>query len=827
MKNVISLNDHRMLELIEPGFVFVGLLRPDGVLVEVNRAAIDSIRARRGSVIGIPIWQTPWWSHNPERQDELREAVIKAAGGETARLISAIQAQNMAVSVDLTIRPFRNEAGEVLWLFAEGRGGYNSIPEEILLRESELRFRQITESINDVFWMMDPERTHLLYVSPAYEKIWGRSRIGLDNNPIGFYEAVHAEDRERVVSALSRQILGSYDEEYRIVRPDGTIRWIREQAFPVRNERQEIYRVTGVASDITASRLVQEELYQLNRDLEERIAERTERMRMMIETSAEAVVTIDQHGFIEEWNASAERIFGWPSHDVIGRRLSEVIIPHRYRGAHERGMQRFVATEQGTILNRTIELSALNRQGDEFPVELSVWPVRCGDGYIFSAFLRDITGRKKATQAAMELAERALRFRSVLYDLARTDKSDFSASLLRILRSAAKTLDVARMVFARFCGNQLSLSCQMIYRADRDDVVPEADLASFTMEQYPQYFSAIISNRPVVANDARSDPATVEFKDNYLVPLGITSMLDVPVWLDGRVVAMVCYEHIGPPRVWDSEEISFALGVANLVALTLEASNRAQAEADLRQAEAGVRKALMREQELNELKSRFVSMTSHEFRTPLTAILSSAELLEAYGERLSTEKKGELIGMIKSSVKNMTHMLEEVLFIGKSDTGHLQFNPCPLDVDQFCQELLKEVRAGVGKEHHFDYTSSGDCSSVNLDPHLLRQILLNLLSNGVKFSPKGSTVSLNWHRENDAIHFAVADRGIGIPSEDRSNLFNTFHRARNVQNVQGTGLGLAIVKKCVDLHGGEIGYESEVGRGTRFVVRIPFEVGGV
>ncbi|MBP1152467.1 ATP-binding protein [Methylocaldum sp. RMAD-M] len=681
----------------EAGFVLTAVLRPNGVVAEVNRAAFESVPVGRGAAVGKPFWQGPWWYDDPAKQQEIREAIARTAAGETIRLITTVRsAGNHWLQVDLSLRPVRDDTGRVDWILAEAAGGYDS-------------------------------------------------------------------------------------------------------------------------------RAAQDELYRLNRELEERIAERTELMRLMIESSAEAVVTIDRHGIIKEWNGAAERIFGWPRDQMIGGRLSEFIIPHRYREAHEAGLKRFLATGQGTVLNRTIELSALNSAGEEFPIELSVWPVRCAEGYRFSAFLRDITERKRAMQDAAETAERALRFRTVLFELARMDKTDYKGSLLRILRTAAYTLGLGRMVFGRFEEREddVALRPEIIYRAESDDTVPESELGGFGMSGYPQYYAAIISNRPVVANDAWTDPATVEFRDHYLAPLGITSMLDVPVWLDGRVVAVVCHEHMGTARTWTAEEVGFALSIGNLVALTLEAANRTQAEADLRQAEAEVRKALAREQELNELKSRFVSMTSHEFRTPLTAILSSTELLEAYGERLASDKKAELLGMIKTAVKNMTRMLEEVLFIGKSDTGHLQFNPQPTDVDDFCEQLLKEVRTGVGREHDIEFTATGHPAPALVDTHLLRQIILNLISNGIKFSPKGSTVSLVCTRDAAGLVFEVADRGVGIPPEDRANLFNTFHRARNVNNIQGTGLGLAIVKKCIELHGGDITYTSELGKGTRFLVRIP------
>ena len=570
----------------------------------------------------------------------------------------------------------------------------------------------------------------------------------------------------------------------------------------------------------------QDSLQRRNRELEQKIAERTERMRMMIESSAEAVVTIDQSGLIEEWNQAAERMFGWPHAEVIGLRLSEVIIPHRYREAHEAGMRRFLATGKGDVLNRTIELSALNRSGEEFPIELTVWPVPWGGTYLFSAFLRDITERKQVELAAAAQTDQALRFRTTLYELARMDKSDFSGSLRTIFAAAADALGLERMVFGRFeqQAGGVILRIGMIFHADSGDTVPDSALGAFGMNTFPQYYAALMSNRPIVAHDAWTDPNTSEFRRDYLEPLGITSMLNVPVWLDGHVAAVVCHEHIGPARQWTAEEAGFALSIGNLVALTLEAASRAQAEAELREAEADVRQALVREQELNELKSRFVSMTSHEFRTPLTAILSSTEMLEAYGERLGADKRAELHGMIKTAVRNMTGLLDEVLFIGKSDTGHLEFNPTDTDVDAFCEELLREIRTGVGRAHQVVYTGPGHPLPAHIDAQLLRQILTNLLSNGIKFSPKGSTVTLSCDRLRDRLCFEVTDQGLGIPPEDQANLFSTFHRARNVNNIQGTGLGLAIVRKCVDLHGGEINFSSELGRGTRFRVLIPVRV---
>jgi PAS domain S-box-containing protein len=243
-------------------------------------------------------------------------------------------------------------------------------------------------------------------------------------------------------------------------------------------------------------------------------------------------------------------------------------------------------------------------------------------------------------------------------------------------------------------------------------------------------------------------------------------------------------------------------------------------------AEAELVQALSREKELNELKSRFISMTSHEFRTPLAAILSSTELLADYGERLPPGEKEELLGLIKDAVRRMTHMLEDVLFIGKSEAGRLEFRPYTLKLRAFCERLVEEFRSFMGRHNELYLELNGEDRAYVLDAELLRHILGNLLSNAVKYSPERTPVDLRVMCHKLGVRFTVVDRGIGIPANDRPLLFQTFHRGRNVGNVAGTGLGLAIVKTAVDLHGGTIRVDSQPGRGTRVTVDLP-ETGAV
>jgi PAS domain S-box-containing protein len=238
-------------------------------------------------------------------------------------------------------------------------------------------------------------------------------------------------------------------------------------------------------------------------------------------------------------------------------------------------------------------------------------------------------------------------------------------------------------------------------------------------------------------------------------------------------------------------------------------------------AEEDVRRALEKERELNELKSRFVAMTSHEFRTPLATILSSAELLEQYGDKLPPGEKEELYRSISASVDRMTRLLDNVLTIGRAEASMLEFSPVPTDLARFCAQLAGEMRRSAGGRHTIEFVYEGVRGPVRVDEKLLRHALSNLLSNAIKYSPDGGRIELKVSVDAAEARFEVRDEGIGIPPEDQARLFETFYRARNVGTIAGTGLGLAIVKKSLELHGGSVTVESIPGLGTTFRAQVP------
>ncbi|WP_448564771.1 ATP-binding protein [Trichothermofontia sp.] len=238
-----------------------------------------------------------------------------------------------------------------------------------------------------------------------------------------------------------------------------------------------------------------------------------------------------------------------------------------------------------------------------------------------------------------------------------------------------------------------------------------------------------------------------------------------------------------------------------------------------KQTEYGMRLALQKERELNELKSRFVSMVSHELRTPMTVIRTSLELLQRYGHLASEVKRDEYFGLAQSAIVTMSQLIDDVLTIGKAEAGKLELNPIDLDLMKFCRGIVQELQVGTSQPIQFIAPSTP--LMVYLDSQLLRSILTNLLSNAIKYSPEGAPIVLQIIGNEDEVTLTVQDQGIGIPKEDQTRLFQLFHRASNAINIRGTGLGLAVVKQCVAQHNGQVTFQSQEGKGTTFTVKLP------
>ena len=242
---------------------------------------------------------------------------------------------------------------------------------------------------------------------------------------------------------------------------------------------------------------------------------------------------------------------------------------------------------------------------------------------------------------------------------------------------------------------------------------------------------------------------------------------------------------------------------------------------ELERSQRELSEALDKERQLNEIKSRFVSMASHEFRTPLSTVLSSAALLSRYTQSDEQDRRDKHIGRIKDSVKHLNNLLEDFLSLGKLEEGKVSADPAEFNVGEFLEEVVEEMRPLAKDRQQIEIGYSGTdgfCS----DKRLLKNILINLLGNAVKFSPEGATIRLEaTHTKDGGLILGVRDEGIGISDEDQQHLFSSFFRGGNALNIEGTGLGLHIVKRYADLLKGTISLESALGKGTRVTVELP------
>jgi PAS domain S-box-containing protein len=618
-------------------------------------------------------------------------------------------------------------------------------------------------AIDEMLWAWDAASGRMLHANPAFERFWHIGAKDLGHGREALVDRMHLDDRQRMRGARAQLEQRPYNEEYRVtLAPEegkpGRIARLRERAFlaPGPDGTQ---CVVHVARDVSWQFDTTAQLRaEISRrtDAERNLNDATERLQALIASANDAVITIDERSKIIDWNKAAERMFGWKRKDALGETLTQLIIPPGYRAHHDAGIERFLRDGSGQIFNRRVETLALHRNGQEFQAELSVWPVKTAEGYTFSSFIRDISRRKAAEKA---LAESEAKYRKVVENV---NEGILVTAAGRILYANPRALELTGL------DDETAKSkpfIEFIHPDDRERVLGNhmRRLKGEAVENHYQ-FRVIHRN-----GEAR--------------------------WLE---ISAVVFEWQNAPAT-----LNFLIDVT-----------------ERRQIEQDMRAALARERELSELKSRFVAVASHEFRTPLAAILSSIELLDDYGPRLPDDERKEIVGLVKTAVARMNKMVDQVLLTSRLESGKFAFEPAPRNV----ADLLVQVASEMDQAHPQSARIAMRCEGVEqarmVDAKLVSHILVNLLGNALKYSPPDSAVTCTAAVEGERLLLSVTDRGIGIPAADLPRLFESFHRGTNVGNIQGTGIGLHIVKECVELHRGTIDVESTAGAGATFHVRL-------
>lgn len=317
-------------------------------------------------------------------------------------------------------------------------------------------------------------------------------------------------------------------------------------------------------------------------------------------------------------------------------------------------------------------------------------------------------------------------------------------------------------------------------------------------------FEGQVVNVPPVPYPVNTDPPEIRWIGGVLYPVKDT---------DGRVLEVVTV-HNDITETKRAEEAMLSLNH------TLEQRVK-ERTTELEAAQEDLHRALATERELSELKSRFVSIVSHEFRTPLGVTMSAVEVLRHYDEKLSSDKRRELCDDIHAATRNMAALMEHVLLLGRVEAGKLVCKPLPVSLAEVFGKFIEEQLSVTHQKCPIHLELSSGLEGAAADETLLHHIFSNLISNAVKYSPPGGNVTVRVQRSGTDAVCSVIDSGIGIPAEDQAHLFEAFNRASNVGEIPGTGLGLVIVKRCVEFHGGSIRVDSARGTGTTFEVTLP------
>lgn len=404
----------------------------------------------------------------------------------------------------------------------------------------------------------------------------------------------------------------------------------------------------------------------------------SEAYREIFQSMSEGIIMVNESGKIAIANPVAEQLFGYQPQELNGM-VMEVLLPERYRKGHVNYRQAFNGDPHPRRMGFGRDLTALRKDGTEFPVEISLSYTKVNNRLMVMAFISDISQRKKAEDALKRSEEQLIVYATELEKKVQ-------------LRTEALNQSIGRL------------------------------------EQEVQ---------------------------------------------------------------------------------------------ERKKAEEEARNALETEKELNDLKSKFVSIASHEFRTPLSTILSSAALIQQYREKGDLEKLDKHAQRIKSSVNHLTQILNDFLSLGKLEEGKVEVNEELIDLPVFLQEIEEEVQSFLKDRQQVLIDNPDSLAQIFTDPRILRNILFNLISNASKYSDVGKRIVLKSERQETRVLLHVIDEGIGIPKEDQKHLFSRFYRASNSGNIQGTGLGLNIVKRYVELLHGSIDYSSEYRKGSTFTISLP------
>lgn len=534
----------------------------------------------------------------------------------------------------------------------------------------------------------------------------------------------------------------------------------------------------------------------------------------VIQTATDGIIIIDQLGIILKVNNAASELFGYHLDELIGRNIN-MLMPKRYSEKHDGYLQNYHTTGEKKIIGIGREVEGKKKNNTVFPCYLSISEVRLPDRSLYTGIVHDLTEQKQIERELISAKEKI----EMYFDVANT--------INVVLDRQTKIINLNQKGLS-FVGLKLE---EVITKYWFSLILPPDETGPLQLALMEMMSGNIIllDSFETAAISVNGEVKQYAWKNSLLTDSNgdvvgmICSGIDISDVRDAEQRILSMNAELEKRVYRRTEELAAAINqLLNInKKLEFEIQERKSAEDALREKEKALRKAYEREKELNHLKSRFVSMASHEFRTPLSTILSSAELIGAYNDGGQDEKRGKHIVRIRSAVNNLTSILNDFLSLSKLEEGKVLSQPVEFVFNDFCNDLLEDILPILKPGQKVISPTDNLKTVLFLDHKLLKNILLNLFSNAIKYSEQDKQIYFDFSMDEKWLYFSIRDEGIGIPSEEQEHLFTRFFRAHNVENIQGTGLGLTIVKRYLELMDGSIHFESHLGVGTIFNISLP------
>ncbi|MFZ4375802.1 MAG: PAS domain-containing sensor histidine kinase [Saprospiraceae bacterium] len=534
----------------------------------------------------------------------------------------------------------------------------------------------------------------------------------------------------------------------------------------------------------------------------------------VIQTATDGIIIIDQLGIILKVNNAASELFGYHIDELIGRNIN-MLMPGKYSEKHDGYLKNYHKTGEKKIIGIGREVEGKRKNNTVFPCYLSISEVRLTNTVLYTGIVHDLTEQKQNERELISAKEKI----EMYFDVANT--------INVVLDRQTKIINL----------NQKGLSFvglkheEVITQYWFNLILPPDETAPLQLALVEMMSGNIplLDSFETTAINVDGEVKQYAWKNSLLTESNgdvvglICSGIDISDVRDAEQRILSMNAELEKRVSRRTEELAAAINqLLNInKKLEFEIQERKSAENALLEKEKALRKAYEREKELNHLKSRFVSMASHEFRTPLSAILSSAELIEAYNDGGQDQKREKHIVRIRSAVNNLTSILNDFLSLSKLEEGKVLSHPVEFMFNDFCNDLLDDILPILKPGQKVISPTDNLKTVLFLDHKLLKNILLNLFSNAIKYSEQGKSIYFEFSMDEKSLYFSIRDEGIGIPSEEQEHLFTRFFRAHNVENIQGTGLGLTIVKRYLELMDGSIHFESHLGVGTIFKISLP------